>query len=457
MTPQAILYMRVSKPGAPLLREMAACLSMPLPTPASFAALYVDCGRTHPDRPSTLDAALNHLELIKAAFLVLSSPGGLPEDARSRVEAAGARIVPVDPTVPLDPTLAGSLSTLLDVAEAARKALIVERIAATRRKLIEQGIVPAGKVPYGFRVVTRADVMAGRRPRSEIGTMEVDDYEAGLVRTIFDTYIRSRSTTEVAKNLQTRGIATPSGRGAWSASTVARILLKPAYVGRMEWGAAPVQGPSDQSTRPYILACPPIVEEQSFELAGLLLANNSRRAFRDNADHRVQRTLLSNIARCGVCGGPIVEGHYEPSVRLNRTGGFYYACRACPPSHFNANSPRPKWCCYKADTLEKAVYQALRPRLSMDDAEFVDTCVFRGDWNAPMSRRRRLLRQCGFTPYVTADPFEARIGIRDNPDPTDCQLAAMVHLLTTGARDLATETRFNYEFDPKSRPDRAVS
>lgn len=281
----AIIYIRLTDSSS-LLRDLAACLSAALTVGARPVAFYAE----NETDLSALQAAIEHTERARPAYLIVSALQHLSESERARIEAAGVRILPADPAAPVDPTIRESLSLLLDREHAARKAKMVQSQTDTRRKMIEGGILPAGRVPYGYRVVTRADVLAGRRPERDIATVEVDECEAGVARFIFEHYIQCRSTTEVAQDLSGRGAPTPSGRGSWSAATAARILLNPAYVGRLEWG---------------------------------------------------------------------------------------------------------------------------------------------------------------LTPYVTAEPYEVKIGFRDVREPSEAQLAAMLTLLTAGARDLAQESHFNLEFNPK--------
>ena len=160
-------------------------------------------------------------------------------------------------------------------------------------------------LPYGYRST----------PRAEGGhVIAIDADQAAVVRRIFAEYAAGKSRNDIAANLNRDGIAPPrSSRRlcapSWQHTTVRAILGNKRYVGEWafgttEWRKLPGTnirrprariGPLVQSERPDLA----IVEHAAFAAANDKLGANHRRG-------SARRSyLLSGIARCGACGGPL--------------------------------------------------------------------------------------------------------------------------------------------------------
>ena len=71
--------------------------------------------------------------------------------------------------------------------------------------------------PYGFRLVDKALV--------------VYEPEAAIVRMMFENYLSGQSTSEIARDLNSRGIKTKTGKSTWRSTKVAYILGNERYCG----------------------------------------------------------------------------------------------------------------------------------------------------------------------------------------------------------------------------------
>src|SRR5712692_655417 len=91
-------------------------------------------------------------------------------------------------------------------------------------KLKAGRLLPWTNAPYGYRVHPE-------RPRDP-ALVEVDEAAAAVVRELFQAYADGEATLHaLAVRLTSRGIASPTGRRFWSATSVRAILTNPVYIG----------------------------------------------------------------------------------------------------------------------------------------------------------------------------------------------------------------------------------
>ena len=323
------------------------------------------------------------------------------------------------------------------------------RNAAGRRRLAENGRLPNGKAPFGYWLVTRRDVMSGKRPERDLGKLLEHEEHAGIVRSIFRDYLRMRSTIGVAEHLNRCGIPTAQ-RGPWTGTGVLNLLRNTAYVGRYVWGRSELAVAEEDSTigrretaeeRHVTIPCPALVSERTFLLTQEILKNQGRD--RPARGTERQPLLLGDIARCADCGELLVSGSYVANRLKDWQGGGYYACKRCAPGSWGEVSPRPQWRLFPRKTVERATWDALKPMLSPGDAPIVEELVFAGGgYDVSMRARRKLILQAGLTPWVACEPIGVTIGYREGREATDEQRSVMVELLVSGVRVVAAEANW---------------
>jgi len=133
---------------------------------------------------------------------------------------------------------------------------------------------------------------------------EINEVEAEALRDAAERILRGETVGSIIREWTRRGI-TPSGGNKWDETSLVRTLKSPRLAGIREW----------QGTR-YPAQWPAILDIDTHERLAKLFSDPSRRA------HVVgrKRQLLSGIARCGKCGGPLYyqkayEGKNEPTYR----------------------------------------------------------------------------------------------------------------------------------------------
>ncbi len=196
-----------------------------------------------------------------------------------------------------------------------------------------------GRAPYGYRRTKINDEVA----------WEQEPAEAGVVREMF------RLSTEenlghksVSDRLNASGHASRTGE-PFAAYTIQHILTNPALAGTLEYGRRPKAGNAQQEVVrvegffPAILTCAEWVTLQE--------RLQIRRVMPSGPTHKSEY-LLSGIAMCGHCGGPMT-GKMTSTYKGKRTAKYYCS---------RAQTSRERCAFYNGHTaakLDEAVLQYL--------------------------------------------------------------------------------------------------
>ncbi len=159
----------------------------------------------------------------------------------------------------------------------------------------------------------------------------INQQEADTVRQIFTMYAGGLGITRIAKRLNDEGIPAPrqSPRG-WAPTAVREILYRPLYRGEIVYGQLQkiVRGGTkkrrERDEKDWIRVDAPelrIVTQEIWNTVHTRLAKvkaGGKSFFRDQES----KYLLTGMARCGSCGGPIEAIGRDYS----RKKGRYYGC-----------------------------------------------------------------------------------------------------------------------------------
>lgn len=183
---------------------------------------------------------------------------------------------------------------------------------------------PHGRVPYGYR--RTYDPATGK-----LVGQEVDPAEAKVIRELFDRVAKGHSLRSIAADFERRGIAKPSG-GPFSAQHLRNLATRHVYAGiRVHHGQ---EHPADW---------PAIVDRRTWlRVQGILSAPERTTTRPGRARH-----LLSMIAKCDVCSGPLAASY--------RREGREYQCHE--GGHVRVN----------ADGLDDLAEKAIVGYLARDD------------------------------------------------------------------------------------------
>lgn len=221
-------------------------------------------------------------------------------DVKARLDAAGVRIVCLDPTIDFGtPTGLLVWANLTAVAEFEREA-IGERVAAVSATRAAAGKYPGGPSPYGYR---RRDVTPEGAPT---GLLVPDPATASIVRRIYAAAAAGVPQRRLQRELNAEGVPSPWG-AKWEQGTIRRILEKAVYKGHVEVKGRDY-GPGQHD---------PIVPTELWDQVAALRAARRQtkgkgRGRRPLGDHLFTHGLL----RCGTCGGAM-----SPRSYTNPRGG----------------------------------------------------------------------------------------------------------------------------------------
>ena len=163
------------------------------------------------------------------------------------------------------------------------------------------------------------------------GNIEID--LTPVVASVFDSVLHGKGLTEIAKELNRKGIRGSRGKG-WGKTGLHSILTNEVYAGTLVWGRR-----SKRGLEPIRVenGCPAIVDRETF--------NRVREQLKERAPTRLHpkraasRFLLSGLARCGYCGKALIG-------QDAKSGGFsYYVCGSllkkggdsCPARYLNSS------------------------------------------------------------------------------------------------------------------------
>jgi site-specific DNA recombinase len=182
--------------------------------------------------------------------------------------------------------------------------------------------------------------IGGRRPFGyESDGVTVLESEAAAVRPAYSSLIDGVSLRQIAKRWNDAELWPPQGKrngdiSRWDGGTVSRCLRKPRYAGlRAHEGV--IIGEA---------VWPPLVDIDTWHTAQAIMNNPTRRPPRGD------QKLLTGVAVCGICGGPVHAGGGAP-------GRGVYRC-AATQGHFSR----------KRLPVDEFVSEVMIARLSRPDA-----------------------------------------------------------------------------------------
>lgn len=235
-----------------------------------------------------------------------------------------------------------------------------ERVRTKHRQMVEAGLWRGGARPFGYKLIHTGRI--GKKNR-QLFDLAIDEKESGIIRDIFDGYIRrGMGMHRLANYLNSHY---PSPDKIWAPQSIKTILTNPIYIGISRCGD--VRSPVNEALR--------IVSDEDFQFARHVMDMRVTRKTQtrgdideDNPDE-AKRTktsiygasLLSGLLYCAHCGHKLV-GTYHTKQRAN--GECYYR----PVYRCYNGATKAKGCdgqrTYSAARIEKAVLEIVHQYFS---------------------------------------------------------------------------------------------
>lgn len=217
-----------------------------------------------------------------------------------------------------------------------------ERVRANMVNIVKSG-THSGKAPYGFKAVK--EIVAGK---ARVVRWEHDEDEVEIVREMVRLSVQENlGFKAIADNLNGRGLRRDSGH--WVASSVRHILRNPVLKGLMVYGRRSKTGNPKGEVIEVPGVFPPVLSDEDWDKLQQRL--DIRKGAPRGSVHK-SAYLLTSIAKCGHCGGPLV----------GKAGSAYKGRRYRSYVCSNANKSRAACAFYNghaARKLESAVLEYL--------------------------------------------------------------------------------------------------
>lgn len=188
--------------------------------------------------------------------------------------------------------------------------------------------------PYGYK-----------KTEEDKHKLEIDPESASVVRRIFDMFISGDSLTKICDTLTAEHIPTPSMQknmkigqdnyhfGVWATRTVGSILQNPTYIGNLaQCRNKKVNYKSKKrvhtKANEWIVAegaVEPIIDKETFELAGEMFKSNKNRGVKGNGI--TDKLLLRGLIYCKECGHTIGwREHLQQTQKYGLVHRIYGNC-----------------------------------------------------------------------------------------------------------------------------------
>lgn len=250
------------------------------------------------------------------------------------------------------------------------KAKINERMTSGRKRKAIEGKVVKNSFIYGYDY------------DKEAGTYKKNEYEAKVVKLIFDLFTEPNNKVKgingIANLLTEQGVPTKKNVGVWHRQVVRQILLNETYTGVHYQNKYNTEGilankykkNEDEKVKVTIrneeewikTKIPKIISEDQFNYAQELLSQARRRWANSTAERQY---LLSGLVRCENCGNTMTGAYQNNWGTKNR----YYSDKKNYSGAKNSGCGNK----VKAEELEESVWHAIKNVL--DDPKQVEEYI----------------------------------------------------------------------------------
>lgn len=157
----------------------------------------------------------------------------------------------------------------------------------------------------------------------EDGELKVNDYEAMLVRKIFDMAAENTPLSRIASQLNAAGMVHRYGK--WGHQSIHRLLQNPIYIGSIQYSGALYEGHHE-----------PLISVDQFAAVQEILTTRTKQFKEQNRRIGKATTLLGGFLVCAQCGAK----YSKTTMRRKRKSGDYWIRSAYMCNSRNQRSPK---------------------------------------------------------------------------------------------------------------------
>ena len=240
----------------------------------------------------------------------------------------------------------------------------------TKDKLLERakkGMCNGGLTPYGYM---RQNKKLIPHPK-----------EKEEIKSIFETYLETKSLAEVYRFLKEGGVKNRSGKN-FSKTNISHILRNVVYAGKIKYNDEIYNGEHE-----------PIISEEIFALAQKIHKNKMKK-------FRVYKNFLfGGLINCEECGSKMTSCFTNKRTNGKLTRYYYYRCTSTMKQDWQSCSVKQ----VSAERLENFCLENLE-RISVDK-NYIENFVFRlnNDFQTPRRVGYELAEACSKFPQFSAE------------------------------------------------------
>ena len=187
---------------------------------------------------------------------------------------------------------------------------LAQEVARGMREAASRGFWMGTYAPFGYKKVYVQDG-AKKRPK-----LEPNPPEDAVVKRMFEMALQGKSSLDIAKILNSEGIASAKGK-QWLKSTVHNTISNEAYTGAVVWGVNAKDGAPPIRVEK---AFPALVSKRKFRQVTSLLRSRAPKSLHPR--RASSPYLLSGLAKCETCGKALTAAEAKSGKYT------YYVCHS---------------------------------------------------------------------------------------------------------------------------------
>jgi len=314
-----------------------------------------------------------------------------------------------------------------------------ERVLEARAEVAADGRWLGGKRPFAWERVPNplhpdGTAMLDEDGEPVKGILRLRQAEADALAQAHRDVLDGATVASVARDWNTRGIRTPTGK-QWRGREVTRVLKRPRNAGLMEYrGEIIATARKSADGSPMVdeegnavtsASWPPVVDEVTWRAVVAILDDPNRKTTPGPA----RRHLLTFLAKCGVCGGPVICTSTSKASSKGRERRLVYRCREDTRGHVARDTA----------AVDDLVTRLLIARLSLPDAAKL-LVKDHGDELASLHREEKAIRELmAADRRLQLEGLLSEIEFRAGRKKFLADLAAIEHkIATAGQADVLT-------------------
>jgi DNA invertase Pin-like site-specific DNA recombinase len=198
------------------------------------------------------------------------------------------------------------------------------------------------KSPFGYRIITKADVLNGTATPGTQGTYEVIEELRPVIVELFERKAAGETLLGLADWLNSNNVPVAQRGGRWWPSSLQSIFANTIYYGEARYGKKIKLTDDSRIERGYtsrkykvksqeeaiVIPAPAIISRELWEKC-----NEVKSRVRPRKHDGQHLYLLTGVLSCPLCSGPMTGVTELRGPKNNKAKVGYYACRASSPHY----------------------------------------------------------------------------------------------------------------------------